>query len=217
MLREWTSRRYPWIEVLTAAEAPESSRTCANCNSPSSDYRCMDCFGVPTLCGRCCLSSHQRSPFHRIKIWKDNHYGSSNLDDLGLVMHLGHHGKPCPTEHLREGEPSLPGEGIEEEWEDLHAPTAAILFVGVQGVVMRTVRWCCCEGAKPHDLQLLGVRLMPATSKQIRTAFTFEVLQDFHMSRLECNTSAMTYFQKIRRMTDNAFQLDVAVCSKGFY
>ncbi|KAG2108609.1 uncharacterized protein F5147DRAFT_799314, partial [Suillus discolor] len=56
-----------------------------------------------------------------------------------------------------------------------------------------------------HHLQLLQAGLFPASTTRPRTAFTFEVLDHFLIDALECKTSAMSFFEKIRRLTNNAF------------
>lgn len=212
MLAEWKEKRFNWIATWISAEAPIPGRHCTQCGTADSMYRCMDCWGTTTLCKGCCLSTHHRDPWHRIQVWKTNHYASSDLHDLGFVMHLGHRGETCPHEH---GSPkSCSGSGTEEdepEWTDM--AEAILLVVGLQGVVHRTMRWCVCPDAKSREDQLLDARLMPATSKRTKTVFTFDLLEDFHLSRLECNTSAMNYYQKLRRLTNNAFQNDVPVCN----
>jgi hypothetical protein len=40
---------------------------------------------------------------------------------------------------------------------------------------------------------------------QPRTVFTFNVLDDFIRDNLECGTSGMNYFSKLRRITSNVF------------
>ncbi|KAI5987002.1 hypothetical protein EDC04DRAFT_2873478 [Pisolithus marmoratus] len=54
-------------------------------------------------------------------------------------------------------------------------------------------------------LDLLRQRLFPATISKPKTAFTFDVLDHFLIDALECKTSAMSFYQKLKRFTDNAF------------
>ncbi|KAI6140527.1 hypothetical protein BKA82DRAFT_4363373 [Pisolithus tinctorius] len=47
--------------------------------------------------------------------------------------------------------------------------------------------------------------LFPATTKAPRTAFTFQVLDNFIRDNVECGTSAMNYYSKLQRVTSSAF------------
>ncbi|KAI6040015.1 hypothetical protein EDC04DRAFT_2602760 [Pisolithus marmoratus] len=48
-------------------------------------------------------------------------------------------------------------------------------------------------------------RLFPASISKTQTAFTFAVLDHFLIDALECKTSAMSFYQKLKRFTNNAF------------
>ncbi|KIN96391.1 hypothetical protein M404DRAFT_33276 [Pisolithus tinctorius Marx 270] len=47
--------------------------------------------------------------------------------------------------------------------------------------------------------------LFLATTKAPRTAFTFQVLDDFIRDNVECGTSTMNYYSKLQRVTSSAF------------
>ncbi|KIM58412.1 hypothetical protein SCLCIDRAFT_128242 [Scleroderma citrinum Foug A] len=65
--------------------------------------------------------------------------------------------------------------------------------------------YCSCDGSPDSHLQLLKAGLFPATTKEPRTIFTFQVLDDFIWDNVECGTSGMNYYSKLRRNTSNAF------------
>jgi hypothetical protein len=44
-----------------------------------------------------------------------------------------------------------------------------------------------------------------------------EVLDHFGIDAMECKTSAQSFFQKLRRVTNNAFPDEVPVCSDFSY
>ncbi|KAI5985315.1 hypothetical protein EDC04DRAFT_2913872 [Pisolithus marmoratus] len=48
-------------------------------------------------------------------------------------------------------------------------------------------------------------RLFLASISKPKTAFTFDVLDHFLIDALECKTSAMSFYQKLKRFTNNAF------------
>jgi hypothetical protein len=88
---------------------------------------------------------------------------------------------------------------------------AVLVIVHSTGVFQQKVRWCGCTGPQDHHLQLLRCRLFPASFTRPRTAFTFDVLDHFHIDSMDCKTAAMSFFAKLRRFTDNAFPHTVQV------
>ncbi|KAF8206627.1 hypothetical protein K438DRAFT_1577420, partial [Mycena galopus ATCC 62051] len=59
-------------------------------------YRCDHCTGQAFWCESCCIKIHQTSPFHSPKKWNGRFFEKIDLDELGLTIFLGHHGRPCP-------------------------------------------------------------------------------------------------------------------------
>jgi hypothetical protein len=81
------------------------------------------------------------------------------------------------------------------------------------GVFQHRVMWCMCSGEPKPDqpMQLFQEQLFPATYCQPKSTFTFNVLDYFYIDVMECKTAAMIFFQKLRRLTDNAFSGNVHV------
>jgi hypothetical protein len=90
------------------------------------------------------------------------------------------------------------------------------VVVDKSGVHRIRVRPCVCNGCPPTDLQCLDMGLFPASLRRIKTLFTFAVLDDFRMDNLECKTSGLNYYNKLRRLTSNEFPRSVPVCSSCF-
>lgn len=199
-------------------------------------YRCIDCFSRPLLCGACCCKQHLFTPFHRIDKWVGEYFDDSSLHlvsaswwrkrtlslypQIGLGIHLGHGGAPCPSgmnnmQHEDGGraeesifaEEQIDGVDVDEIPPHLRIPYGAayITIVDVSGVHFRRIHYCVCDGSKPFHMQLLHANLFPSTMESPRTAFTFAVLDDFIRDNLECGTSAHNYYQKLRRITSNAY------------
>jgi hypothetical protein len=61
-----------------------------------------------------------------------------------------------------------------------------ITIIDRSGVHEIGVRWCC-PNAPESDMQLMAAGLFPATFQNPKTAFTFQVLEEFHLDNLECN------------------------------
>ncbi|KAI6104906.1 hypothetical protein EV401DRAFT_2060714 [Pisolithus croceorrhizus] len=68
-------------------------------------------------------------------------------------------------------------------------------IVHTNGIFSHEVSVCSCPGR----------RLFPASISKPKTAFTFDVLDHFLIDALECKTSAMSFYQKLKRFTNNAF------------
>ncbi|KAF9545280.1 hypothetical protein CPC08DRAFT_649410 [Agrocybe pediades] len=80
-----------------------------------------------------------------------------------------------------------------------------VTVVDVSGVHFLPCIPCICPGSKEHDMQYLELGLLASSYIDIKTVFTLALLEDFHMSNLECKTTAYQYYQKIRRVTCPAF------------
>jgi hypothetical protein len=129
------------------------------------------------------------------------------------VIHLGHNGDHCPSaeDHLD----LFDGDEWEDEIDPDEAPSSSVprsqpttntmVIVDKSGVHRLMVTYCNCPDAEPLDIQLFCAGLFPASFRKPKTAFTFSVLDDFLLDNLECGTTAMNYYNKLRRMTTGAF------------
>ncbi|KAG1884016.1 hypothetical protein F4604DRAFT_1525488, partial [Suillus subluteus] len=77
--------------------------------------------------------------------------------------------------------------------------------VDTSGVHSLMIRFCRCASALGPDMQLFEIGLFPASFTLPKTVFTFAVLDDFLLDNLECGTSAMNYYSKLRRITSSIF------------
>jgi hypothetical protein len=73
------------------------------------------------------------------------------------------------------------------------------------------VRWCCCPDALARDMQLMAAGLFLATFRNLKTAFTFQVLEEFHLDNLECKTTPSQFISRLRRLTNDEFPNTVPV------
>jgi hypothetical protein len=60
-------------------------------------------------------------------------------------------------------------------------------------------------------MQLMRAGLFPATFHNPKTAFTFQVLEEFHLDNLECKTTPSQFFSRLRRLTNEEFPNTVPV------
>src|SRR6202012_1397081 len=86
-----------------------------------------------------------------------------------------------------------------------------ITVVDRSGIHEIGVSWCRCHEAPEHDMQLMMAGLFPATFRNPKTAFTFRVLEDFHLDNLECKTTPSQFFSRLRRLTNDEFPNTVPV------
>lgn len=193
LLDEWLIKRSEYMTILLEKEAlPGGLRSC-ECNSGHETcYVCTSCHGGTSYCQICAVALHSKTPFHKIKKWNGAFLEDVTLSELGLVTHLNHHGAPCPTSHA----PSI-------------LPLTAIHLDGIHAIL---VSYCQCQGAPTVDLQLFGSNLFPASTFSPKTAFTFEVLQNFRHHHLQGKISAYTYIQCLYRLTGDENLTETPVC-----
>ena len=189
-LTSWLKLRDQYLAILLQAESLTSNH-CHLCNGQGNLYCCQDCFGSPVCCKTCLLHTHISAPFHRLQHWNGQFFQSTNLIDLGYILHLGHGGQPCPQFNA--------------------SSETVICVVDVTGVFNHMLRWCCCDGGEPAYAQLLRLGLYPASIERPQTAFTFSLLDYFHIDALECKTSASNFYNKLRRLTNSIFPHHVPV------
>ncbi|KAI6009026.1 hypothetical protein EDC04DRAFT_2610752, partial [Pisolithus marmoratus] len=202
-IREWLPRKEDFLHILLELEAPPVPRICKICQKDGQ--------------------------------WTGDFFEDSALHMTGLQLHLGHGGAPCPSASLNEGAPfsrhswqapaDNQGDQTEDnrqdppsiddgEWEDveniplhLRPPVGSkyLTIIDVTGVHFVLVRACQCSNADSYHMQLFRAKLCPSTFEKPSTAFTFSVLDDFLRDNVECGTSGMNYYSKLRRVTSNVF------------
>lgn len=222
-LREWFSRREQELQEILDLEGLQDLVQCNSCNASPPTYRCRDCNGGVLYCTECCRSQHHLHPFHRVDHWTGTFFEPSWLWKVGICLNLGHGGAQCPryehpVSHFGEYENDLGNAGEDEEepegvgWANPGRPSPAeanglkvVTIIHTNGIHHLPIRRCVCLNSPAEDIQMLRMRLYPSTYKNIKTLFTFALLDDYLLENLECQTSGLHYFQKLRRMTNKAF------------
>ncbi|GBE85939.1 hypothetical protein SCP_0804630 [Sparassis crispa] len=95
-MRDWIPHRDDYLHAIVEMEAPPEPRNCAECKVGEGRWRCLDCMGRALTCTDCCRNGHQRAPFHRIEHWQGQYFEPASLYRVGVCIHLGHGGDPCP-------------------------------------------------------------------------------------------------------------------------
>ncbi|KAF8235161.1 hypothetical protein L208DRAFT_1011636, partial [Tricholoma matsutake] len=81
-----------------------------------------------------------------------------------------------------------------------------ITIVNISGVHNMWIKWCNCPNAQAkQESHLLQMHLFPASYKNIKTLFTFKVLDDARLSNLECKTITYQYYAKLWCITSLMF------------
>jgi hypothetical protein len=220
---EWLPYRGSYISEILDLEKPPADQVCMRCQSEQGHFRCKECFSQALLCRSCCFTIHHNMPLHHIEKWTGQFFDATSLNQEGFTLFLGHNGEPCPADQRerdeQEAQPwSLDEDGGEAEgdgvplagWEkqDRHC----LVIVDTSGVHQLRISWCRCENAAEPHIQLLRSRFFPASIKRPSTAFTFSLLDYFHIDSVECKTSASSFFSKLRRLTNGSSPHSVPVC-----
>src|ERR1700733_337953 len=226
-MQEYLDRRNSILIEILRHEALPSQQFCSNCQELSSRYRCRDCFGTTMWCRGCCISAHTHAPFHRIDMWNGNYFERSDVLTHELIIDLAHFPDDCSS-ILSNDETQMTNDLDDSddtvEFSDKHQPSqssestahsesrSTLTIVASTGIFKRSIRWChCAKSSKQYVQLLLRAKLFPASFKNPKTAFTFEVLDQFRLDALECKTAAMNFMSKIGRITDEAFPSRVPV------
>ncbi|KAG2023693.1 hypothetical protein CC2G_001320 [Coprinopsis cinerea AmutBmut pab1-1] len=230
-MADWIPKQNLYLNEIVLLEAPPSPLKCLQCESSSSPtwWRCTDCIGWPFLCISCCCDRHLATPFHRIETLQGSFFTPSWLWHCGVSINLCPLKSCAPRGELDEADPETNGDGENDEEQDLawldcddfsygaRPPSRnikgmkVVVVVHSNGVHHLPIHFCCCFDALEPEYQLLRNGFYPATSKNVRTIFTFTMLDEYLLETLECFTSTHHYYSKLRRLTNEPFPDTVSV------
>lgn len=112
----------------------------------------------------------------------------TSLEDLGLIVDLGHGGHACPNKS------------------SLTAPSTLVVIAS-NGIHQIRVQWCSCSlsigKASEKMIQLLRLRWFPASPQRPATAVTFECLDLFHKNTVQGKLTGYDFYQSLMHLTDN--------------
>ncbi|KDQ53998.1 hypothetical protein JAAARDRAFT_136458 [Jaapia argillacea MUCL 33604] len=174
---------------LLECDAYQPLQPKCQCGQPPT-VRCIDCLNSVYWCSACIVKLHQSSLLHWVEEWNGSFFERRGLDELGLVIGLGHGGDLCSHRPKKDA-------GI------------SVVVVHTNGVHRREVVPCHCAGHLPFHQQLLRAHYFPATLKQPSTVFTFSLLNHFHLSTLQSKVTAYDYFIVLKHLSNNAFPASV--------
>ncbi|KAH6904731.1 hypothetical protein BKA70DRAFT_1373436 [Coprinopsis sp. MPI-PUGE-AT-0042] len=220
---EWLPRRDGYLDELLRAESPPEILQCCLCGSAEDGlWRCTECVGSrgQAMCRRCCRDRHISNPFHRVENYNPKgFFQPSWLWRVGTHVGIGTCSSNRCSVPSEDGSTTLPAESLDTaDWTDhedftfgakppgrYYNSMKVLTVVHVNGVHHIPFAFCTCHEALAEDIQLLRAGFYPSTYKDIRTVFTFPLLNDYSLSTLECFTSTHHYYAKLRRLTNKAF------------
>ena len=196
-LSEFQAQFPKFLDLIFAHEADDGvglpCQTCPNKSSPNlQTTHCHDCHSYPISCLDCFIATHLNLPTHWANVWDFSqgffiHHDIALLRDDIAAINLGHHGHPCPS---------------------AYATNVIFTLVNTNGIHKTKIWFCSCVTNNRSE-QLMRAWLFPATIPQPTTAFTFHVLQQFHIHHLESQESVYDFVSSLCRLTDNAFAYSV--------
>ncbi|OSC99710.1 hypothetical protein PYCCODRAFT_1372594 [Trametes coccinea BRFM310] len=147
--------------------------------------RCKDC--SPRLyCHACTVKKHAECPFHRVMRWTGRSFEAVSLAELGLTIQLGHADlSPCSNPQPARTD---------------------FCVIDINGQHRVRLNFCSCdkagEAGGPAE-QLHRRELYPATDSEPNTAFTYRLLEHYHVQSVQGKVSMFDYYQSLQRLTDN--------------
>lgn len=214
VVQDWIPHRQTYldellrIEGLGEANQPPNCPCCPPESAREGKFKCEDCFGGALLCEQCIVGRHNLLPLHRILVspiystsveksshmlvqsWTGVYFAKTSLYNLRLRVYLGHEGQPCPR---------------------AYKITDGFTLVDTTGIHTLKVVFCGCDAHPPQNIQLLRARWFPASMISPRSAFTFEVLNMFHVVNAQGKLSLYHFYNAIHRISDNAGIRDLKV------
>lgn len=106
-------------------------------------------------------------------MWNGTFFELTSLKALGLRIQLGHPTGQCCINPTRV------------------AADDNFVVIDCNGIHEIELDFCGCETAQTRVKQLLRTRLFPATTRDPRTAATFNVLEQFHLLSFESKLPPM--------------------------
>jgi hypothetical protein len=207
ILAQWRRLRDDFGSELhrldSLGEDYNNNRVCLSCLvAHEVIYQCIECLYGTVVCQECLVESHQRLPFHVVKVSladllvrhrqytnffgqvrRQGHWQQASLYDAGLRVNLGHPaGQICPR--------FKPG-------------PSTFTIINSNGLHRVHLNFCHCPDRVLEPWrQLIHLRWWPATTADPHTAITFECLRQFEKLNASGHINATDYYRGLAVMTD---------------
>ncbi|KAJ7920511.1 hypothetical protein B0H13DRAFT_1605382 [Mycena leptocephala] len=155
-----------------------------DCESVHAVFRCSDCLHSCLYCEACIAEVHRWTPLHHVEEWDGECFKRRALKSLGVRIQLGHPpGEPCAAPVRASGDD--------------------FVIIGSQTIDEVGLDYCGCGTVRSKPIQLLQMRLYPATGTNPRSAATFAVLDRYAHMNLESKCSAYEFYNSLVHETNN--------------
>ncbi|KAI6097048.1 hypothetical protein F5141DRAFT_1220291 [Pisolithus sp. B1] len=203
-IREWLPWRAEYLNIILEGEQLAKGGICEQCCEAEGSVWCMSCAGSHAWCGPHAIKTHRNLPFHKVQRWNGAHYQPTSLMDLGFLWHIGHGGDPCPC-NWSDPDPEESGY-VTGEGPPNHRKSSQfqMTIVHTEGIFSHEVLVCKCPGSDPNDWYLTCF-IKDSSQPAFPSTKLPSHLMCLIIDALECKTSAMSFYQKLRRFTNNAF------------
>jgi hypothetical protein len=181
LLQDYKQSRTHTLKAVLNARSSENFSVCVQCAEElTTPLRCITCFHIPVYCNTCLLKAHQQMPFHDIEIrMNDNYWARTTLFQQNYVLPV--HSGGCSG--------------------DQDPDYTEMTIITSSRICQLTIQWCTCM-KEDHADQLLSIQLYPATLTSPKTAFTFEGLDHYLTEHTICKTTAYSFYDKLRHLTN---------------
>ncbi|KAJ7918358.1 hypothetical protein B0H13DRAFT_1607470 [Mycena leptocephala] len=154
------------------------------CDCVCAVFRCSDCLSTCLYCEACIVEVHRWTPLHHIEEWDGTHFKRRTLKSLGVCIQLGHPPRePCAA--------------------PIKAAGDDFVIINSQTINKVGLDYCGCGMACSTPIQLLWMRLYPATGTNPCSAATFGVLNRYTHMNLESKCSAYEFYNSLAHETNN--------------
>ncbi|KAG8725888.1 hypothetical protein FRC11_001252, partial [Ceratobasidium sp. 423] len=181
MLNDWAhneSQQY-LRELYMLYAAPIGTCFCENPDPRAKQFQCDDCIMDGHFCDLCLKSMHCLAPTHRISMWNGLTWTRTSLAEQGIVVKLTKH-TGC-----------------------LRSQPADLLLGDITGFHNIYVTYCQCERAPNRSIQLLRSSIMPCSTKDPESGFTFCSLRLFDFLSADAKLSGSRYHSTLQWQNNN--------------
>ncbi|KAJ6522886.1 hypothetical protein B0H19DRAFT_1345812 [Mycena capillaripes] len=188
----------------TKTSAQLAGKTSVKCAcGQSALFQCPECGVSDMVCAQCLVKMHPNHRLHHVERWDGLGWVRTSLFKWEHQVHLGHGGAPCPN---ASGPSTAQPSTATKAATNKTGGGRTTVIVDTNGIHQARIFYCHCGLVPTEDyLQLLAARLFPATVEIPYTAFTFDVLDNFHVHTLTSKKTALDYYRGLQKLTDGAF------------
>lgn len=224
LFNKFLSKRRELHDLYFAYKTDSRFDTLCDCGRGTITTVCHDCDKYPATCQECFIEYHHFNPLHWARVW-DSQRGFLTCCDISVLkerthtINMGHcegqcHGfgpPPSPFPYHRSNEDTTKSRSSSHSTPCIQSGEIMFTIVDCNGIHATRVRFCYCTGDLDRVKQLMMLGLFPAMVNHPETAFTFRVLKQFQIVRLQGKISSYDFIDSLMCLTDGAFLFDVTV------